>query len=796
MILNYLKIAFRNLRKNQAYAMINILGLTLGITCGILIFKLVMHHLSFDNFHHDSGRIYRFVTEEHRDFIDYEASVPNPFGKAFRNDYTYGEKVARLATFEDELITVKFKDEKQMYKETISFVETDFFDIFNFPLLRGDFKKILNTPNTAILTESMAKKYFKNTDPINQTFKLNNEIEFKVAGILKDFPVNTDFKTKIYLSYLSLGDYSEWHASDDSWGGLSSVMQCYARLTPGSDPKEIEKLLPNYVKKYRAESKNVHHYKLQTLKDIHVNPLFGGTMPYSSIYALSLIGLFIIITACVNFINLATAQALNRSREVGIRKVLGSLRKQLFWQFIMETALITSLATLVAIELAIIFLPYVNDWFQSELTLNLFQDWQLVLFIPLLAGMVTFLAGSYPGLILAGFKPVQALKGKVSQHQIGGFNTRRALIVVQLAIAQVLIIGVIVVFSQMNYIKNADLGYAKDAIIMITMGSNANTPEAQTLKNKLNQIPAVEKISLCFSSPAGLNGNWGTNIRFQGRGEDEGFSISHKSADENYLSMFDLELVAGRNIHASDTVKEFLVNETLIRKLNLGSPGDILGKKIAVNGGRKSAPVVGVIKDFHDQSFHRDIQPIYITTDARSYNVYALKINPKNMGSTVKALEKAFKSTYPEQLFEYQFLDEGVAKLYRSEETMFNLIQTFSFIAIFIGCLGLYGLVSFMALQKNKEIGIRKVLGGTIQHILWLFGKEFMRLILIAFVIASPIAWLMMNGWLQDFKFRVEIGAWMFMLAILISFGIAACTIGYKAIRAALINPVDVLKNE
>ena len=796
MLKNYLKIAFRNLKKHKSYAVINILGLTLGLTCGILIFKLVTHHLSYDNFHNNTERIYRFVTEEHRDIIDYESAVPNPFGKAFREDYTFGEKVARLATFEDELITVTDKDDKQKYKETIAFVETDFFDIFNFPLLRGDFQKTLNSPKTAIITEKIAKKYFKDADPIGKTFKLNNKTEFRVGGVLKNFPRNTDFKTEIYLSYLSLGDFSNWYASDDSWGGLSSAMQCYTRLNPGTDPTEIEKLLPTYVKKYRPESKNVHVYKMQPLADIHFNALYGGPMQYRNIYALSFIGLLIIVTACVNFINLATAQALNRSREVGIRKVLGSLRKQLFWQFIMETAIITAIATLAAIELSIIFLPYVNDWFRSELTLNFFTDWQLMTFIPVLAVFVTFLAGSYPGLILAGFRPVQALKGKISQHQIGGFNIRRVLIITQLAIAQVLIIGVIVIYNQMSFIKHADLGYDKDAILLMALGSASSSPETKTLKNKFSQIPGVEKMSICFASPASVNNNWGTSVHFEGRGEAEDFSISYKGADENYLSTFNLELVVGRNLHRADTVREFLVNETTVKKLRLSSPEEILGKNIAINGGTSSGPVVGVVKDFHNQSFHEDIGAICISTDARNYELFAFKINPKNISSTVKSLESAFSAIYPEQICEYQFLDQGIAEFYQNEETMLKLIQAFSFIAIFIGCLGLYGLVSFMALQKNKEIGIRKVLGGTIQHILWLFGKEFSRLILIAFLIAAPFAWWMMNGWLQDFKFRVEIGVWVFGLAILISFGIATFTIAYKAIRAALVNPVEVLKNE
>ena len=794
MIKNYLKIALRNLYRNKAYTSINVWGLALGLTCGILIFSLVKYHLSFDNFHANSNRIYRFVTEQHRDEISYRPNVPNPFGKVFRDDYTFGEKVARIATFGPEMITIQSGNKIYKYKEEngVAFTESEFFDIFNYTLLHGNKKTALVEPNTAILTEKMARKYFGKENPINKTFRVDNRIDFKITGVLKDLPKNTDRKTEIYLSYASLKAYNEWYASDDSWGGLSSPMQCFVLLRPNISPRQVEMVLPAYVKKYRPTNKNVHHYKLQPLADIHFNAKYDGVMEKKNLWVLSFIGVFLIITACVNFINLATAQAFKRSKEVGVRKVLGSLRGQLFWQFIAETGLITVIATGMAIGLSLLTLPYVNEWFSSQMDLNFVSDWRLWIFISLLALLVTFFAGSYPGIILSGFKPILALKSKITQSNAGAFNTRRGLIITQFAISQLLVIGMIVIVLQMRYAKQSDLGFRKDGIVMVPVGSDAESTTRNTLKNRLLQINGVKNVSLCYAAPAGQN-NWHTSIKYDNRAEEEPFRVNHKAADDQYLSTFELKLIAGRNLLPSDTTKEFLVNETLARKLN-ASPQELLGKKLTVSG--KSGPIVGIVKDFHDQSFHEDINAVCLTTHQQNYDSYAIKIDLVNVTTTLSAIEKIWSDMHPDHIYEHQFLDEHIASFYETEELMLNLIQAFSLIAIFIGCLGLYGLISFMAVQKTKEIGIRKVLGGSVSHILWIFGKEFSRLILIAFFVAAPIAWWLMNNWLQDYKFRIPISPWIFILSISISIIIAAVTVGYISVRAAIANPIKSLRTE
>ncbi len=489
---------------------------------------------------------------------------------------------------------------------------------------------------------------------------------------------------------------------------------------------------------------------------------------------------------------MATAQAVHRSKEVGVRKVLGSVRKQLFWQFMTETGVITIFATCIAFALSYAVLPYVNQWFDTDMNINLLSDWQLLLFIPVLITLVILFSGFYPGLILSGFQPIAALKGKMSQQRIGGFSLRRSLIVTQFTISQVLIIGLIVIMFQMRFAKQADMGFDKEAIVTIPVGSHDE--KMRTLNEQFSQIAGVEKTTLCFSAPAS-DIHWRTSFAMAG-GEQEAFSINFRGADEHYLSTFNLQLVAGRNLLPADSVREFLVNETFVKKLNLSSPEEVIGRIMISNGGDWEAPIVGVVKDFHDQSFHEEINPVFFATDREQYNVYALKINASNMKTTLASLEQAWTTMYPDQLYEFSFLDDQIAEFYQTEETLMNLIQAFSFVAILIGCMGLYGLVSFMATQKNKEIGIRKVLGGSVSQILWIFGKEFSQLIVIAFLLAAPIGWWLMTRWLQDFQFKITINAWIFVLALSITAVIALLTVCYRSLRAALANPVNSLRSE
>lgn len=793
---SYFKIGWRTLLRNKEYTLINIAGLALSITCCILIFVLVKHHMGFDDFHQDKDRIYRLVTEQHRESVSYVNSVPSPLGMVFRENHTYGEKVARMFHEANSVISFERNGQKQLIKEPqgFAFTEPEFFDIFNFPLVRGNMNTALTEPNTAIVTERIAKKYFGEQNPIGQVITYDNFLPFTITGVLRDLPGNTDIKPEIFVSYSSMKDFNPWLASDNAWGGITGGMYCYTKLRPGVSPTEVEVALQPYVKQHRPESKNVHHYKLQALSAIHFDGRYGGVMEKSDIGILIAIGIFLLLTACVNFVNLATAQALKRSKEVGVRKVLGSFRAQLFGQFIFETAIIASISILIALVAAFALVPYVNDFFSTQIPVNFLSDGTLVLFIIGLDILITLLAGCYPAFILTGFKPVAALKGKLSMQQLGGFNTRRSLIVMQFAISQVLIIGVIVIMNQMRFTKQAELGFDKESIVMVKLGSDSlNT--MQTLKNEFLRLPGIEKVSLCYQAPASDN-SWNNSIRFGSDTEEVSFRTNMKLADADYLSTFDLELLAGRNLMPSDTVREMVVNEAMLQSLGITSYEDALGEMVYANGGSMVGPIVGVVRNFHDRSLHEEISAALITTASTMYSNFAIKINGNSVKVTLDEIQQLWEEQYPDKMFEYTFLDDSIAQFYAAEDTLLKGIQFFSFIAIFIGCLGLYGLISFMISQKTKEVGIRKVMGGGVTHIIWLFGQEFVRLILIAFLIAAPIGWWFMDRWLQDFEFKITLDVWTFAIAVGCSIIIAALTVGYQVLRAAVVNPAVSLKTE
>jgi putative ABC transport system permease protein len=789
MLKSYLTLAFRNIIRYASYASINVSGLALGITCAILIFSLVTYHLGFDKFHSDSNRIFRFVTEQHRDQVSYVRSVPPAFGKTIRDSYTFANKVARLCTAYESLVSFEDGRGLKKFTEDAAFADPEFFDIFNFPLISGNKNKVLSDPNTAIITQRIARKFFGDESPLDKTIRLNNNIDFRITGVLKDIPDNTDMRAEIYLSYASIGQYSEWYAADDSWGGITSEIETFGKLREGITAAEVEAVLPELVRKFRSQSKNVHVYKLQPLDDIHFNADYGGVMDKQRLVVLSLVGFFLIFTACLNFVNLATAQAVTRSREVGVRKTLGSARGQLFLQFALETGVIVLIGTMIALAVAYSVLPFVNELFDSRVRFDLLQDPRLTIFIPGLMVLVTLLSCSYPGMILSGYKPVQALKGQLNTK--GNFNLRRSLITVQFTISQVLLIGLIVVVYQMNYFRNTDMGFDQEGIVMIPTGSNDE--KMKTVKERFAQIPNVESVTACFGSPSSQN-RFTTSLFFDNRAEQEDFQVSFCAGDENFLSTFGINLVAGRNLLPSDTIREFLVNETLAGKLNL-SPEEIVGHTMRVNG-EWVGSIVGVVKDFHDQSLHADISPVFITTSLAYYQSYAVKINMQNSKSTLGALEKTWTETYPELLYEYNFLDELTAEFYQTEETVLKLIQVFCFIALFIGCMGLYGMASFMSVQKTKEIGIRKVLGGSVAHILWIFGKEFSRLILVAFVLAAPLGWMLMSKWLENYAYHIDLNAWIFIAEIAIIAAVVLFTVGYRALRSAVMNPVKALRTE
>ncbi|GAA3954409.1 FtsX-like permease family protein [Chitinophaga oryziterrae] len=793
MLYNYLKIALRNLKRKRAYTLINIVGLALGFACAILIFSFVKYHLSFDTFHSKKDRIYRIVTEDHMEKVFYYPGTPPPVGKAFRNDYTFSEKVSRVYIMQPRLISLPFSAENHKFLEDqgVAFAEPGFFDIMDFPLIKGDKKNLLTEPNTALVTERIAKKYFGDANPIGKIIRIENKQDFRITGILADLPQNTDRRQEIYVPFSNLKEYNSWAAGDDGWDGVSSNFQCFVLLKPGISPSLVNKVFPAFSRKYYDGDYELEwQYRLQPLSDIHFNPDFEGKMSRRNLWALSLIGIFLIITAAVNFINLATAQALNRAREVGIRKALGGQRGQLFWQFIIETTIINVIAMLLAFVLIRLTLPFLSVLLDIPVDNHFFRDSYLLLFLPLLLVLVIFLSGAYPGLVMAGFQPVRALKGQLSQKHVGGFSLRRGLVIIQFVISQLLIIGTLIIVYQMHYVNQINMGFQKDAIIMVRVPSNAKS-KISTLRSELSRLPAVEKFSFCNQPPPGYGG--GREMVYDTRRRRENYDVVLKWGDEQYLSTFGLQLLAGRNLYPSDTTREYLVNETLVKKLGVRNE-DVIGKNAKLDD--VNGTIVGLIKDFHNESLHNSIAPLAIASRTRSYEFCAVKINTVGLQATISALQKVWAQVYPDNVFQSEFLDERIAQFYKQDQRIQQIIQTFTAVAIFIACLGLYGLVSFMAARKTKEVGVRKVLGASIHSILWLFGKEFIRLLLIAFVIAAPLSWYIMNKWLESFAYRISPGIEIFILAIFITLSITGLTVGYTSVKAALMNPVKSLRSE
>ena len=799
MLRNYLKIAWRNLIRNKAYASINVLGLALSLTCGILIFTLVSYHVGVDRFHTHADRIYRVVMETHHDGIDHSPGVYSPLGRVIRDEHTFAEKTARILSVGGAAIMVSNAGQIDKYRSDIAFAESDLVGILDFPLLQGDAQTALTAPNTAILTERMARKFFGSTNPMGKTFRFDNRMDFTVTGVLRNLPVNTDRREEIYLSFVNAKQFDDYF-NEQNWGNYSGSLQVFTLLKPATGVATAERALASIMKKYVTDASNRNNVlKLQAIADIHLNTEYSGTVDKTNLWVLSLIGFLLIVVACVNFINLATAQALKRAKEIGVRKVLGSQPGQLFWQFMAETSLISGLATLLALGMAALTLPLLNQLLQTELSINLFSDLRLPLFLVLAAVVVTFLSGAYPGLVLAGFRPVLALSGRLAQRHIGGmppsgFPLRRVLVVGQLALSQLLIIGTIVITNQMRYAQQADMGFTKEGVVMLPLPVQDNV-KMSTLKSQFLQLPGVDKVTFCYQAPAdqGINA---TTIRFGGRAEDEKFLVVTKDADEEYVPTFGLTMLAGRNITHSDTTHEYVLNEMALKALNLKTPQEAIGKMLYTSKGRRKGPIAGVMKDFHNGSFRQSIPPICIRSNIGAYQVCAVRMNIRTARTLLPAMEKIWTETFPEFIYSYQFLDERIANFYALDELMLTLLSVFALIAILIGCLGLFGLVSFMAAQKTKEIGVRKVLGASVPSILWLFGQEFVRLTLLAIVIASPLAWYAMSRWLQNFQYKIEIEWWVFAVAGLLALGIALLTVSIQSVKAALMNPVKSLRSE
>ncbi|MEO6837561.1 MAG: ABC transporter permease [Ginsengibacter sp.] len=803
MIKNYFKIVFRNIVKHKAFSVINIAGLAIGIASCLLLYTVVRYELSYDKFQPEYKQIYHVVTQKkYTDHITYTSGVPIPALDAIRLNFpqiitgailsSYGSQVTVLGAGKSNAS----QDKKFIEESGIFFTDPQFFKVFHYDWLVGD-PSVLKEPNNTVLTQKVAEKYFGNwQDAPGKFLKLDNANIVKVAGILKDPPANSDFPLRIVTSMETAKANATYSDYAKDWGSTSSDFQLFMLIPKNVSIKNINQQLLAFSKKnYNSKRITITNF-LQPLSEIHFDKRFSNFGDHitnkATLWTLSLIGLFILIMACINFINLSTAQAVNRSKEIGIRKVLGSYRRQLFGQIIGETAFIVFASVILAIVIAIVCLPFIKNVAAIPETPHLFTM-PTILFLSALCIVFIFFAGTYPALILSGFKPVQALKNKITSATIGGVSIRRGLVVLQFAISQILIIGTIVAITQMSFVKNANLGFNQDAILLF----NANSDSAfhkreKAFKQKIVQLTGVQSVSFCSDVPSSDNSQ-STSFAYDHR-PDEDFHVSLKFADEDYFKTFGLQFLAGKSYEKSDTIKDLVINETLVKKLGVKTPNDAIGKEIQLYGG--SYTIVGVVKDFKTSSLRDAVQPIVIAEQKDYYGVTSVKLHTSNFPKTKAAIESAWNQYFPEYAFTTSFMDENIAQFYQQEDQLELLYKIFAGIAIFISCLGLYGLVSFMAVQKTKEIGVRKVLGASVKNIIYLFSKEFTVLILIGSVIAIPVAWYIMNHWLQNFVFRININAGIFIVAILLSVIIAWIAVGYKSIKAALANPVKSLRSE
>ncbi|MBZ0246013.1 MAG: ABC transporter permease [Cyclobacteriaceae bacterium] len=794
MFKNYFIITIRNLKRNLSYSAINVFGLALGITCSMVLFLMITFYLSFDNYHDNKDRIYRIVTSsENNGREDFFAGVPAPLPGALASDITGIQHVLFISGDNNALFTIIDNGAPKIFEQEngLAYTDSTYFTFFNRAFLMGDYKTALQQPNQIILSEKTAKKFFGEVNPMGQLIKLNNKTELKVTGIIEDHPDNTTFPFEILISYLTIQKDKE----ESGWNSVYSDDQCFVMLEAGTPPDAINNRFPAFVKKYETqrEERSLKRW-LQPLQEINYDSRFGNyrytTVSKTSILAMGVVALFLLITACINFINLSTAVAVKRSKEVGIRKVLGSQRLQLMGQYLAETGMITLVALLISVGLSELALIQLNAFLDINLHVD-FTDLRLITFLVGVWAVVSLASGFYPALLLSGFSPALALKNKITNRSTGGFALRRSLVVFQFVISQLLIVGTVILLAQMNFLESKDLGFSKDAVINVPIPNNAPLNNKKVLKSELLRMGGVERVSLCNTAPSsgsvsmtaytieGIEGNHLTQV---------------KLTDEDYIDLFKIELLAGNNLMGLDSANSCLVNEKLLKSLGLEKPEEIIGRVISIWG--MNLPVAGVVKDFHTMSLEREIDPTIIFNGVDSYRTAAIKLKGGSVKETLGEVERAWAAQYPDFLFSYEFLDNEIREFYESEQKMSTLLILFSVIAITIGCLGLYGLISFMANEKEKEIGVRKVLGASTGNILIIFSKEFIILILVAFAIASPLAAYIMGQWLDNFAYRVPLTSLMFVTGIGITIIIAFVTVGFRSIRAALANPINALRNE
>jgi len=793
MLRNYFKIAFRNLWRHRVFSLINILGLTVGMTACFLIFLYVRFELSYDKFHIKGDRIYRIVCD-----IKTPTETMHPGGPSWAvGPHLMGgfpEVEATVRTTDDELLVrkgnVKYQEMNSLW------ADSSFFEVFSFKLIKGNPHTALNEPLNIVFSESAVKKYFGNKDPIGQTVLLTGDgFTAKITGVMKDIPENSMIKADMIVSMNTLTRKLNPNL-DNQWGNYGN--RTYVLLKPGANALAFEKRIPAFLEKMNGtEMKQLNMYPTLMLEKfpeayLHSDRNDSNSGSIKNVYIFSIVAVFILLIACFNFVNLTTARSAERAKEVGIRKVVGAGRQQLTRQFIGESVLLCMIAFALTLGAAALLLPSFNLLAGKSLSKGIFDDVGFIGILFLASIGIGLLAGVYPALVLSSFKPVTVLKGSFATGT-KGILLRKGLVVSQFTISIALIISTIIVFLQMNFMRNHDLGFSKDQMMVIN--SNGD-PARDAFINAVRGLPNVKAVTMSSSVPGG--GNMGAYSQIQNvKGVMQIANLDLYFVDFEYLTQYNVKMAAGRTFSRSfmtDTTQAMILNEAAVKMFGYRSPQEAVGRDFD-QWGRKGK-IIGVMKDFHFKSLQEQIKPLSMRIEPNGCGLVSIKLSTNNLTSTISAIENKWNTLIPARPFSYFFLDEYFDKQYKSEQRFGKLFLNFAVLAIIISCLGLLGLASYSTMQRTREIGIRKVLGATVPNIVNLLSKDFLKLVGVAIIIASPIAWFAMHKWLQDFAYRIPISWWIFALAAVAATIIAIVTVSFQAIKAAVSNPVLSLRAE
>ncbi|ELR70356.1 putative FtsX-related transmembrane transport protein [Fulvivirga imtechensis AK7] len=802
MIKNYLKIAVRNLLRFKAYAGINLLGLALGLTVGVLILLFVQDELSFDKFHENKDRIYRVVTR-------------NPAGGGMdTNGWPVGIKLKEEFPEVEEVVYLKggsfleVNHEGKKYHENIKFSSPGFLKVFSFEMREGNLNQALMEPNSIVITEKIRDKYFGQTEVLGKTMILGDTLDFQVAGVLANVPSQSHIQFDILLpmtAYQQINPFFDYHSSE-GWGNINVFN--YVLLKDGTDLASIsakaKHIYMDNVGEWLNEMGMELYVGLEPLGDVYIRSDIGNRLgpkgALSQVYLVSAIAIFVILLACINFINLTTARAVYRAKEVGLRKIVGSTRSSLFWQFLSESFVLTLMAFFLVALLIDIILPFFNVLMDKSYEIGNFLNLTTLGGVAILVILITVLSGYYPAWVLSGYKPAEVLKGRM-QTSRKGVKLRRTLVVFQFFISAGLVLGTLVVLQQLNYMRDQDLGFEKEQILVIDASHTSNNftgTSHEIFINAMHSQAVAQQITFTNALPGrpGWQGQWAFPEGFM---KGENVTVEYMSIDEHYIETLGLEIIAGNNFDRSrgaELKEGVIINETAVREMRWETPENAIGKTITSPSGYPEGTVIGVVKDYHGLGLQNRIWPKVMDYNPQASRYFAIRFNTGSTADLVTQISGVWESHFPDDNFDYFFLDEDFDKQYRAEERLMNVMIIFAVLTIIIASVGLFGLVSFMIVTRTKEIGVRKVLGAGVWSITSMLSKEFLLLVMIANLIAIPLIWYFGNQWLESFAYRMTLQPDIFIITLVATLIIAFLTVSYKTVKAAMINPAETLRNE